>query len=131
LVLSSVVTALLISLRNDRQRRDLALLRMRGATPRRAATLLGLTALFDGVLGAGVGVGGAFLATKLALGSQARPSTAWLIAGALTGLLLAVVTELTPIARLLRGRSPSVQQGATQPTLAGTPLPLRLGLDVL
>ena len=52
LVLSAVVAALMISLRNDRQRRDLALLRLRGVTPRRATVLLGLTALADGLLGA-------------------------------------------------------------------------------
>jgi len=131
LLLSAVVGALLISLRNDRQRRDLALLRLRGATPRGASTLLGLTALLDGLLGAGLGVGGAVLASRLALGSGARLSGIWVTAAALTGVLLAVVTELAPVARLLRGESPSVQEGATQPADTRTPLVLRLGLDVL
>ena len=131
LVLSAVVTALVISLRNDRQRRDLALLRLRGATPRRAATLLGCTALLDGLLGGAIGAGGALLANKLALGSGAQLSAAWLGAGALTGVLLAIVTELAPVARLLRGQSPSVQDGATQLAGTRTPLALRLGLDVL
>jgi putative ABC transport system permease protein len=131
LVLSAVVTALVISLRNDRQRRDLALLRLRGATPRRAATLLGLTALLDGVLGAIVGAGGALLANTLALGSGATLSPTWLTVGAVTGVLLALLTELAPVARLLRGQSSSVQDGATQLAATRTPLALRLGLDVL
>jgi putative ABC transport system permease protein len=131
LVLSAAVTALVISLRNDRQRRDLALLRLRGATPRRAGTLLGLTALFDGVLGAIVGVGGALLANDLALGSGARPSMTWLIAGAVTGIVLALVTELAPVARLLRGQAATVQDGVTQIATTQNPLVLRLGLDVL
>ena len=131
LVLSAVVTALVISLRNDRQRRDLALLRLRGATPRRAATLLGITALLDGLLGAAIGAGGAVLATTLALGAGARLSATWLAVGALTGVLLAIVTELAPVARLLRTDSPSVQEGATQPVRTRTPLALRMGLDVL
>ena len=129
LVLSAVVTALVISLRNDRQRRDLALLRLRGATPRRAGTLLGLTALFDGLLGAAVGSGGAVLANKLALGAGAHLSPVWLAAGALVGILLALGTELAPVARLLRGQSPTVADGATQLAATRTPLVLRLGLD--
>lgn len=131
LVLSAAVTALVISLRNDRQRRDLALLRLRGATPRRAGTLLGLTALVDGALGAVLGAVGALLANDLALGSGARLSTTWLGAGAVAGVLLALLTELAPVARLLRGESPSVQEVATQIATTRTPLALRLGLDVL
>jgi putative ABC transport system permease protein len=45
------------------------------------------------------------------------------------GVLLAVGTELAPVARLLRGQAPSVHDGATQPPTTSTPLPLRLGLD--
>jgi putative ABC transport system permease protein len=129
LLLSAVVTALVISLRNDRQRRDLALLRLRGATLRRAGTLLGIIALLDGLLGAVLGTGGALLATKFALGSGARLSSLWLGVGALVGVLLAVGTELAPVARLLRGQAPSVQDGATQLPTTRTPLVLRLGLD--
>lgn len=131
LVLSAVVTALVISLRNDRQRRDLALLRLRGVTPGRATALLGLTALLDGALGAVVGAGGALLANKLALGAGAQLSATWLVVGAVTGILLALLTELAPVARLLRGQAPSVADGSTQ--IAGTrsPLALRLGLDAV
>jgi putative ABC transport system permease protein len=125
LLLSGVVTALVISLRNDRQRRDLALLRLRGVTPRRAAVLLGLTALVDGCLGAALGAVGAVLS------SPVHPSGRWLGLGALAGVLLAVVTELVPVARLLRGQSPTVAQGATQLPAARTPLALRLGLDAV
>ena len=129
LVLSAVVTALVISLRNDRQRRDLALLRLRGVTPRKAGVLLGATALLDGVLGAALGAGGGLLASRLALG--AGLSATWLITGAVTGVLLALATELAPVARLLRGGSPTVQAGVTQLVPTRTPLVLRLGLDVL
>ena len=131
LVLSAVVTALVISLRNDRQRRDLALLRLRGATPARAGTLLGLTALCDGLLGAAAGAGGSEAANKLALGSGAHLSVVWLAAGALVGILLALATELAPVARLLRGQSPTVAEGATQLAATRSPLALRLGLDVV
>jgi putative ABC transport system permease protein len=125
LLLSGVVTALVISLRNDRQRRDLALLRLRGVTPRRAAVLLGLTALVDGCLGAAFGAAGA------GLSSPARLSGLWLGLGALAGVLLAIIIELVPVARLLRGQSPTVAQGANQLPVTRTPLVLRLGLDVV
>ena len=131
LVLSAVVTTLVVSLRNDRQRRDLALLRLRGVTPRHAAVLLGLTALADGLLGAGVGVLGALAANRLALGPGAHLSTPWLATGAVAGVLLAVLTELAPVARLLGGGAPSVEEQVAPVTAQKMPLALRLGLDGL
>lgn len=131
LVLSAVVTGLVISLRNDRQRRDLGLLRLRGATPRRAALLLGATALLDGVLGGVLGALGAWAATRAALGPGASLSTKWLCGAALAGLVLAVTVELAPVARLLRGGSPSVRNQVDAPASVTTPLALRLGLDVV
>jgi putative ABC transport system permease protein len=125
LLLSGVVTALVISLRNDRQRRDLALLRLRGFTPQRAAILLGSTALADGCLGATLGAGGA------ALTYAGRLSGVWLGLGAAAGVLLAVAVELAPVARLLRGEPATVAQGAAQLPGTRTPLVLRLGLDVV
>ncbi|WP_030441472.1 FtsX-like permease family protein [Actinoplanes subtropicus] len=129
LLLAGVVTALVVSLRNDRQRRDLALLRLRGVSPRRAAILIGGTALLDGLIGAAVGVGVALLAPRF--GPYGDPSTTWLIAGALTGVLLALATELTPLARTLRGSAPTVQAGVNPLPPTRTPLALRLGLDVV
>lgn len=131
LALSAVVTGLVISLRNDRQRRDLGLLRLRGATPRRAASLLGATALLDGLLGAVLGGLGARLATRAALGSGAPLSTGWVLGAAVAGLLLAVAVELAPVARLLRSGSPSVRSQVDAPLTVTTPLALRLGLDVV
>jgi putative ABC transport system permease protein len=127
LVLAGVVTALVVSLRNDRQRRDLAILRVRGATPARAGTLLGLTALLDGVLGACLGIGATLVGNTLIGGS--RLSTSWLLAAAVAGVLLALITELTPVARLLRGIPGSIQD-ATKVS-SRSPLVLRLWLDVM
>jgi putative ABC transport system permease protein len=131
LVLSAVVTALVISLRNDRQRRDLALLRLRGVTPQRATLLLGLVALADGLLGVALGLLGALGANRLALGSGAHLSPGWLLSGALSGLLLAVLIELAPLARLLHSGPATVHEQVSETVSARTPLPLRLGLDVL
>ncbi|GAB1646423.1 FtsX-like permease family protein [Krasilnikovia sp. MM14-A1259] len=129
LLLAGVVTALVVSLRNDRQRRDLALLRLRGVGPRRAVILLGGTALLDGLLGAAIGSGVALLAPRL--GPYGNPSGSWLMAGALAGVLLAVATELAPLAGTLRGTAPTVQAGVNPLPSTRMPLVLRLGLDVL
>lgn len=131
LVLSGVVTALVISLRNDRQRRDLGLLRLRGATPRRTALLLGATALLDGGLGGVLGALGALVATRATLAPGTSLSTWWVVAAALAGLLLAVAVELAPVARLLRGGSPTVRSQVDAAASVSTPLALRLGLDVV
>jgi putative ABC transport system permease protein len=131
LTLSAVVTALVISLRNDRQRRDLALLRLRGVTPGRATLLLGLVSVADGLLGAALGTLGALAANRLALGSGAHLSPGWLLSGALSGLLLAVLIELAPLARLLHSGPATVNEQVSATVSTRTPLPLRLGLDVL
>jgi putative ABC transport system permease protein len=126
-LLAGVVTALVVSLRNDRQRRDLALLRLRGVSPQRTAILIGGTALLDGLLGAAIGAGVALLAPRL--GPYGHPTASWLIAGALAGVLLALATELAPLAGALRGTAPTVQAGNNPLPSTRTPLALRLGLD--
>jgi putative ABC transport system permease protein len=131
LVLSAVVTALIISLRNDRQSRDLALLRLRGVTPARAARLFGAVAVVDGLLGAALGAAGAVVANRLALGAGAHLSLLWLAVGSVVGVALAVMTELAPVGRLLRGGSPTIATDAAAAASVRTPLPLRLGLDGL
>lgn len=131
LVLSGVVTALVLSLRNDRQRRDLALLRLRGMTPAGAARLLGAVALLDGALGALVGAGGSLLANRLALGAGAHLATTWLAVGAGVGVFLTVVTELAPVARLLRSGRASVAADAAAVPGTRPPFALRLGLDAV
>lgn len=131
LVLSAVVTALVISLRNDRQRRDLGLLRLRGVTPRQAAGLLGATAVVDGLVGAAIGLLGALVATRAAFGPGHAPSVSWLVGSAVAGVLLAAAVELFPVLRLIGGRAVSVRGQSEGPSAIVTPLPLRLWLDVV
>jgi putative ABC transport system permease protein len=130
LVLAGVVAALVVSMRNERQRRDLGLLRLRGATPGRQGLLVGAVALVDGLLGAAIGAAAAIPVSRLALDGKS-PSTGWLLVGSGAGLLLALLVELGPLARLLRGGAPTVAEQVTTSTKGRTPLPLRLGLDVV
>jgi putative ABC transport system permease protein len=130
-VLAGVVTALVMALRSDRQRRDIGLLRLRGATPARIGGLLGLVAVADGVLGAIAGVGGAVVAQRLALPAGSSLSPGWVTSAALAGIALALLTELAPVARLLRRGSQTITAAAGNPAPRRTPLPLRLGLDAI
>lgn len=130
-VLAALVAALVVALRTDRQRRDLGLLRLRGATPGRSLALVGVTAVLDGLLGAALGVGAGALASRLAFGPGAGLSPGWTATAAVGGLLLALVAELAPVARLLRQGAPTVQEAVTAAPSTRLPLPLRLGLDVV
>ncbi len=130
-VLGGAVTAAVVALRNDRQRRDLALLRLRGVSPRRALTIMGGTALADGLLGAVVGLVGAVLAQRLALGGGAHLDPVWTTVAVVGGIALALAVELAPVLRLLRAGAPTVQIGVTGSTTSRAPLPLRLYLDAL
>ena len=131
IVLAGVVTALVMALRSDRQRRDIGLLRLRGATPARIGGLLGLVALADGILGAAIGLGGAVVAQRLALPAGSSLSVRWAVTAALAGVALALLTELAPVLRLLRRGSQTIAVAASTAPARRTPLPLRLGLDAL
>ncbi|MDQ1689713.1 MAG: putative transport system permease protein [Frankiaceae bacterium] len=131
-VLAGIVTALVVALRTDRQRRELGILRLRGATPARAAVLVGSPALLDGALGAGLGVAGAYAVTRLALGRHVPVDGVWLTGAVALGFALALLTELWPVARLLRRSDPpSISDTTTALPTTRQPLALRLGLDVV
>ncbi|HUR72768.1 MAG TPA: FtsX-like permease family protein, partial [Sporichthya sp.] len=129
-LLACIVTGLVVALRTDRTRRELGVLRMRGATPARAAVLVGSPALLDGVLGVGLGALGATLATRLALRHDVPVDHSWLLIAAGVGLGLALLTQLWPVARLVRAEAtPTIVDATAAPPPTRLPLPLRLGLD--
>ncbi len=128
-ILACVVTALVVALRTDRQRRDLGLLRLRGATPGRSGFLLGASALLDGALGSVVGLALAVPAARLALGRHAHLRLTWCVIAVAVGLGLALLTELAPVARLLRRGAPTVRGDVDAAAPTRLPLVLRLGGD--
>jgi putative ABC transport system permease protein len=130
-VLACFVTALVLALRADRQRRDIGLLRLRGATPAESAVLVGSTAVVDAAIGCVLGVVGGLLATRLALGAHAHLSPGWTTTAVVVGVLLAFATELGPVLRLVRQGAPTVADAVAAPVSTRLPLPLRLGLDVI
>ncbi len=132
IALAAVVASLVVALRGERRRREVALLRLRGASPTRLLALAGSETALTAALGIGAGVPLALLAVGLALPAGASLSTGWTITGACAGALLATLTQLGPAARAVaRPRAEAVSPAATMALSTRSPWPLRLGLDFL
>ena len=131
-VLAAVVAALVVALRGERRRREVALLRMRGASPGAILRLVGGETLLTTVLGGALGVLGAELAVRLALPAGARLTLLGVVLGVVTGAAVASATLLVPAARTtLRGAGGSVRAEAAGTLSTRSPWPLRLGLDAV
>jgi putative ABC transport system permease protein len=133
-ILSAVLTAIIAAAGADRRRREQALLRIRGANPRKIVRLAAAEALLVGVLGAGLGLIGAVLAGRLAFGVTRFGATTgqavlWSSQAALAGLILAVLTVLVPAAR--DARTISVRQAREVVGPVRRPLWALLYVDLL
>ncbi|HSR84758.1 MAG TPA: ABC transporter permease [Streptosporangiaceae bacterium] len=132
-VLAAALTAMIAASGGERRRREQALLRIRGATPRQIVRLAAAEALLVGILGAGLGLLGAALAGRLAFGVTRFGATTgqaivWGLLAGLTGVVLAVVTELVPAAR--DARKISVRQAREVVGRGRSPLWARLYVDL-
>ncbi len=132
-VLAGLLTGVIGAAGGDRRRREQALLRIRGASPRRIVWLAGAEALLVGVLGAGLGLLGAVLAGRLAFGDTRFGSTtgqalSWAAIAGVAGLLLAAVTIAVPAIR--DARAISVRRAREAVGQARRPLWARLYLDI-
>jgi putative ABC transport system permease protein len=132
LALSAVVAGLVVALRSDRRRREVALLRLRGASVGDVVRIVAGEAVATSLIGALLGIPLAVLAVRLALPAGSTLSPGWTLAAAIGGLLLALATQAGPLARLVVGADqPGVAAEASRHQRAATPWPLRAGLDVL
>lgn len=132
LALAAVVAALVVSLRSDRRRREIALLRLRGASTQHVARMVAGEALMVAAVGGLLGVPLAVLAVRLALPAGTSLSFAWTTAAIAAGLLLAFATQVGPVLRLALGRDRSgVASEAARDQRTGQPWPLRAGLDLV
>jgi putative ABC transport system permease protein len=117
----------------DRRRREQALLRTRGASPRRLIVLAVAESSLVGVAGVLAGLGAAVVAARLAFGAGAVSPTSpsslgWAAVAAAVGLALGFFAIALPAirdARLLTVRASSAQMAVRKP-----PLWERLYLDV-
>jgi putative ABC transport system permease protein len=132
-VLAALITAIIGAAGSDRRRREQALLRIRGAAPRRIVWLAGAEALLVGVLGSGLGLLGAVIAGHLAFGASRFGATTgqalgWGAIAVAAGLALAVVTILVPAWRDVR--TVSVRRAREVVGRARRPLWARLDADI-
>ncbi len=130
LALAAVVAALIVALGADRRRREVALLRLRGAPPGALIRLAAGESLLTGLLGIVGGIPLALLAVRLALPAHTPLSSGWTLGAALAGLVLAATTQLGPAVRTAMHRgAEQVSAAAARALPTGQPWPLRLGLD--
>jgi putative ABC transport system permease protein len=132
-ILAALVTSVIGAAGADRRRREQALLRIRGASPRRIVWLAGAEALLVGVLGSGIGLAGAVIAGRLAFGATRFGSTtgqavAWGAIAGLAGLVLAALSIGAPAVRDVR--TMSVRGAREVVGRARRPLWARLYLDL-
>ena len=132
LALAAVVATLVVALRSDRRRREIALLRLRGASAGQLLRMIGAESLAVAALGGVLGVPLALLAIRLALPAGTPLSTGWTIAALTSGLLLALATQAGSVLRMALGRDRSgVAAEASRGERTGTPWPLKAGLDLI
>jgi putative ABC transport system permease protein len=132
LALAAVVAALVVALRSDRRRREVALLRLRGATAADLLRIVGAEAALTAVLGGALGIPLALLAVRLALPRGAVLPLGWTLVAIAAGALLAAGTQAGTVVRLLFRRSESsVAAEAARGSRTDSPWPLRVGLDVI
>ena len=132
-LLAALLTAIIAASGGERRRREQALLRIRGASPRRIITLAAAEACLVGILGAAIGLGGSILAGRLAFAATSFGATTgqaafWATLAAVAGICLAIATELAPAARDMRAIT--VRQARDIVGSAGKPLWAKLYLDV-
>ena len=133
-VLAALITGVIGAAGGERRRREQALLRIRGASPRTILWLAGAEALLVGVLGSAIGLAGAVIASRLAFGASGFGSTVgqaigWAAIAALVGLALAALTIGGPAWR--DARTLSVRGARDVVGRARRPLWARLYLDVV
>ena len=132
LALAAVVAGLVVSLRSDRRRREIALLRLRGASVPDVVRIVAGESFAVAALGAVLGVPLALLAVRWALPSGTQLALGWTLVAIIGGLLLALATQAGSVLRLaLGGERSSVAADASRGERTGTPWPLRAGLDFL
>jgi putative ABC transport system permease protein len=128
--LAAVVASLVVALRGERRRREVALLQLRGARPAQLLRIVAGETALTGVLGVLLGVPLAALAARLALPASAHLVVGWTLTAALTGLALAAATQLGPAVRAaLRPGADGIAISAARVQPTGLPWPLRLVLQ--
>jgi putative ABC transport system permease protein len=129
--LSAVVAGLVVALRSDRRRREMALLALRGAASDQLLGLIVAESVLVAAVGSAVGVVAAHFVAASALPGSPPLAPGWTLAAVVGGLLVALATQAVPVLGLLRRGGPGVAAEASRAPRTTTPWPLKAGLDVI
>jgi putative ABC transport system permease protein len=133
-ILAALLTSVIASSGRERRRREQALLRVRGASPRQIVRLAALEAALTGVIGATMGLAAATLTGRIAFGQPRFGGTTgqalvWAAISVVVGIALSIATIVLPTRRDVRELTVRAAQ-ATVGTV-GTPIWQRMYLDAL
>ena len=132
-MLAAVIAALVVALRADRRRREVGLLRLRGASTGALLRLVAGETALTGGLAVAIGLPLAALAVRWALPGFAGLTRSGVVLSVGVGVLIAVVTQLGPVLRtaLRRGAGSVRTDVVTAAIPTRNPWPLRAGLDLV
>jgi putative ABC transport system permease protein len=133
-LLAALLAAVIAQAGRERRRQEQARLRIRGAAPARVAALAAAEAMFVGVVGSLLGLGGAVVAGRLAFGAatfgaNGTQGLEWAAGASVAGITVALLTILVPTLRDLRNLT--VQEARAVVGPSRPPLWARLYLDLL
>lgn len=133
-VLAALLARAVVTAGRDRRCRELALLRLRGASPGQLGRFALAEAAAVGALGSVVGLVGGLVVAHVAFGSSTfgattEQSLAWTAAAAVAGICIAVVTIAVPTRR--DAAHVSVAAARQEVGRAGKPLAVRYGVDLI
>ena len=135
-IIAALLAGVIASSGRDRRRREHALLRVRGASPRRIVRLAAAEAVAVGIVGVGLGLAAATAVGHIAFGTARFGATtgqavAWAAASVAFGLALAVATIVVPAWRDVRTRSVRDASVTISTGLGRRPVWARAYLDVI
>ncbi len=135
-MIAALLAGVIASSGRDRRRREHALLRVRGASPRRIVRLAAVEAVAVGIVGVGLGLAAATAVGHIAFGTARFGATtgqavAWAAASVAFGLALAVATIVVPAWRDVRTSSVRDASVTISTGLGRRPVWARAYLDVI
>ena len=138
-IIAALLAGVIAASGANRRRREQALLRVRGASPRQITTLAGDEALLTGVVGTALGLGAAAVVGRISFhtsqfGATTAQAVTWGVTAALFGLAVSALTVVVPAWRDARALSVRAEQATGASVAAGgvhKPVWARLYLDVI
>jgi putative ABC transport system permease protein len=135
-IIGALLAGVIASSGRDRRRREQALLRIRGASPKRIVRLATAEAILTGIVGTVLGLVAATVVGRIAFGTASFGATTaqaatWAVASVLLGLGLSILTITGPAWRDVRTLSVHDAQAGIATGLTRRPVWARAYVDVI